>query len=158
MITNYDVRFSVRDGSVSLHLLIPQYVYLTFMTMFRLISVHVHKCVHCLILNVFPSHMFKCNWTHDLFTCSSLAILDMLIWCGLFYCHPIPVEMPCRDPAVLWPRRSESELLKAKAQQGRVDRHDMCELINIGRLSTACGRPVQIRLLPATTRTFTKVV
>jgi len=43
--------------------------------------------------------------------------------------------MPCSDHAVL---------LKATAQQGRRE--------------TACGLPVRVRLLPATTRSSTKIV
>jgi hypothetical protein len=48
-------------------------------------------------------------------------------------CHAAP--MPCSDYAVL---------LKATA-------HD-------GRRETACGRPARVRLLPATTRSSTKVI
>ena len=53
--------------------------------------------------------------------------------CLIHTCHAAP--MPCSDHAVL---------LKATAQDGRRE--------------TACRRPTRVRLLPATTRSFTKVV
>jgi len=64
-------------------------------------------------------------------------------------------HIPCRAPAVLWPYRSERDISTpsrgtAWAQQA--------EWINIGRLSTAFGRPAQVRLFPVTTRTFSRVV
>jgi hypothetical protein len=53
--------------------------------------------------------------------------------CLIHTCHAAP--MPCSDHAVL---------LKATAQHGRRE--------------TACGLPARVRLLPATTRSSTKVV
>ena len=53
--------------------------------------------------------------------------------CLIHVCHAAP--MPCSDHAVL---------LKATAQHGSRE--------------TACGLPVRVRLLPATTRSSTKVV
>jgi hypothetical protein len=53
--------------------------------------------------------------------------------CLIHTCHAAP--MPCSDHAVL---------LKASAQDGRRE--------------TACGRPARVRLLPATTRSSTKVI
>jgi hypothetical protein len=53
--------------------------------------------------------------------------------CLIHTCHATP--MPCSGHAVL---------LKATAQDGRQE--------------TACGRPASVRLLPATTRSSTKVV
>ena len=53
--------------------------------------------------------------------------------CLIHTCHAVP--MPCSDHAVL---------LKATAQHGRRE--------------TACGLPARVRLLPATTRSSTKVV
>jgi hypothetical protein len=50
-------------------------------------------------------------------------------------CHVHAVPMPCSDHAVL---------LKATTQHGRQE--------------TACGLPVRVRLLPATTRSSTKIV
>lgn len=64
-------------------------------------------------------------------------------------------HIPCRAPAFLRSCRSERDISTpsrgtAWAQQA--------EWINIGRLSTAFGRPAQVRLLPVTTRTFSRVV
>src|SRR5215471_1154462 len=53
--------------------------------------------------------------------------------CLIHTCHAAP--MPCSDHAVL---------LKATAQHGRRE--------------TACGLPARVRLLPATTRSSTKIV
>jgi hypothetical protein len=59
---------------------------------------------------------------------------------------------PCRPPTTpLW-----KQLLKATAQHGRGTAWQVW--INIDRLSLACWRPAQVRLIPATTRKFTKVV
>jgi hypothetical protein len=52
-----------------------------------------------------------------------------------FPCHAHAAPMPCSDHAVF---------LKATAQQGRRE--------------TACGLPARLRLLPATTRSSTKIV
>ena len=59
---------------------------------------------------------------------------------------------PCRDPAVLGPCRFESDFSRP--------RHSTAwhVWINIGLLSTACGRHAQVRLLSATTPAFTEVV
>jgi hypothetical protein len=69
-------------------------------------------------------------------------------------CRAHTATLPCSDYAAL---KATSEG-HGTARQGR----DTCTawhvLINIGRLSTACGRAVQVRLLPATTQIFTKVV
>jgi hypothetical protein len=62
---------------------------------------------------------------------------------------------PCRSPAMPLRKR----LLKATTQCGMGaagERPWWHVWINIGRLSTACGWPAEVRLLPATTRTFTK--
>jgi hypothetical protein len=53
--------------------------------------------------------------------------------CLIYTCHAAP--MPCSDHAVLF---------KATAQHGRRE--------------TACGLPTRVRLLPATTRSSTKIV
>jgi len=55
--------------------------------------------------------------------------------CLIHTCHAHAVPMPCSDHAVL---------LKATAQHVRRE--------------TACGLPARVRLLPATTRSSTKVV
>jgi hypothetical protein len=63
-----------------------------------------------------------------------LSHLIYTVWpCLIHTCHAAP--MPCSDHAVL---------LKATAQDGRRE--------------TACRRPARVRLLPATTRSSTKVV
>jgi len=66
-----------------------------------------------------------------------LECLSHLIYtvrpCLIHTCHAMP--MPCSDHAVL---------LKATAQHVRRE--------------TACGLPARVRLLPTTTRSFTKVV
>ena len=74
-----------------------------------------------------------------------------------------PLSCPCRAPAVLRPCRSESGFSRPwHSTTGARHGHGMGTAwhvrINIDRLSTACGRPAQVRLLPATTRTVTKVV
>jgi hypothetical protein len=63
-----------------------------------------------------------------------LSLLIYTVWtCLIHTCHAAP--MPCSDHAVL---------LKATAQHG-------CR-------ETACGLPAHVRLLPATTRSSTKIV
>ena len=64
MTTYYDVRFIVRDGSVSLHSLIPQYGYLVFLICFywywyMLIPVFLSSLL-CFL------HMLNCSWAHTL--------------------------------------------------------------------------------------------
>ena len=57
---------------------------------------------------------------------------------------------PCRPMTMaLW-----KGLLKATVQHGRGTAWHVW--INIGRLSTACGRPAQVRLLPTASRKFTE--
>jgi hypothetical protein len=76
------------------------------------------------------------------------------IWftqCGrVWFTHAMPC--PCHATTMpFW-----KQLLKATAQRGMGMAWHMW--INIGRPETACGRPARVRLLPATTRNFRKVV
>ena len=66
--------------------------------------------------------------------------------------HAAP--LPCSDHAALKAASQGHDT----ARQGRGTGTAWHVWINIGRLSTACGRPAPFRLLPATTQTFTKVV
>jgi len=73
------------------------------------------------------------------------------------------MSCPCRAPAVLRPCRSESGFSRPwHSTTGARHGHGMGTAwlvwINIGRLSTACGRPAQVRLLLATTQAVTKAV
>jgi len=52
--TNYAIRFIVRDGSVGLHLYIPQHDHLTFMTCFYQFRYMVIPVFICQILPLFP--------------------------------------------------------------------------------------------------------
>jgi hypothetical protein len=54
IVTNCDIRFLVRDRSVGVHLLIPQYGYLYLNDLPLLILAHAHTSVLCLILPLFP--------------------------------------------------------------------------------------------------------
>jgi hypothetical protein len=60
-------------------------------------------------------------------------------------------HIPCRVPAVPLCK----QILKATAQHGRDTAWYVW--INIGRLSTDCGRSAQVRFLPTTMRSFTIV-
>jgi len=83
----------------------------------------------------------KCRFTHSMscpwHAAKSLDCLSNLIYtarpCLIHTCYAMP--MSCSDNAVL---------LKATAQHGRRE--------------TACERPARVRLLPATTRSSTKIV
>jgi hypothetical protein len=88
--------------------------------------------------------------------CHAAKGLDCVfpVWftqCGCVHtCHAAPMPQPCHATTMpFWKR-----LLKAMAQRGMgIVWH---VYISIGRLETACGRLASVRLLPATTRTFTK--
>jgi hypothetical protein len=86
--------------------------------------------------------------------CHAAKGLDCVftVWfkqCGRVW---VTLVIPCRAPTMpFWKR-----LLKATAQHGMGTERRVW--INIGRRETACGRPARVRLLPATTRSSTKVV
>jgi len=62
--TYHDVPFVFRYGCVGSHLLIPQYGWLPYVQdLFRLISVHAHTSVHCLITPIFL-RMLRCSSAH----------------------------------------------------------------------------------------------
>jgi hypothetical protein len=65
-------------------------------------------------------------------------------------CHSHAVPLPCHDHAVL------KAPLKATAQRGKGTAR--YEWISIGCPETACGGSARFRLLPANTRSSTKVV
>jgi hypothetical protein len=62
-------------------------------------------------------------------------------------------HMPCRARAVPLPRRFESDFSRPR-HSAAGERHGMGELTSA--LSTACGRPAYVRLLPADRRSLTK--
>jgi len=69
-----------------------------------------------------------------------------------YHAHAAP--LPCSDHAVL---KATSQGHGTAQQEGGMG-SAWHVWINIGRRETACGRPAQFRLLPATTRSSTKVV
>jgi hypothetical protein len=72
--------------------------------------------------------------------------------CLIHKCHGVAMPFPCHATTMLFWKRP----LKATAQRGM--RGAWCVWISNGRPETTCGRPARVRLLPATTRSSTKVV
>jgi hypothetical protein len=72
--------------------------------------------------------------------------------CLIHTCHAAPVPFPCHAPS------KATSQGHGTARHGRGRRMPWHVWINIGRLSTACGRPAYVRLLPANRRSLTKVV
>jgi hypothetical protein len=71
--------------------------------------------------------------------------------------HAAPMPRPCRACSMPRPCRSERDLSRPR-HSATWAWHGMALWISIGRSETAFGRPACFRLLPATTRSSTKVV
>jgi hypothetical protein len=114
-----------------------------------IVNKHHHQTRHC-----------KGQITHTIpFPCRSAKGLDCVLPFDLHSAVVFVSHMPCRSHAV--PLSSHDHaVLKATSQGHGTARHRAAWYvwISIGRPETACGRPVRVRLLPATTRSFTKVV
>jgi hypothetical protein len=100
---------------------------------------HIPCRFHAVPLPCRSAKGLDCVFPHLIYTVRS---------CLIHTCHAVP--LPCHD----LPFRKRS--LKATAQRGM--RTAWFVWISIGRPQTACGRPVRFRLLPATSRSSTKVV
>jgi hypothetical protein len=107
------------------------------------------SCVCCLADGQWPlkadSHI-ACRAHAATLPCRAAKGLECVfpIWftqCGLVW---FTLAMPCHAHAALMPCSDHAVLLKATAQHGRRE--------------TACGLPARVRLLPATTRSSTKIV
>jgi hypothetical protein len=72
--------------------------------------------------------------------------------CLIHTCHAVPMPLPCHATTMSFWKR----LLKATAQRGLGMAWHVWIIIFLPE--TACGSHVRIRLLPATTRSSTKVV